>query len=215
MPHADVTQTNTVKRFIYDAERIWNHVAHVLHDTSMQPLASAQLQLEMLKSTLADHPDSRHQIERIQQALREANQNLRDLFTEMDSQAITEQGLDHALADFIEYLRRQYPTGPPIAFSASNYQDGVLTTDIKKITFRCLQRLLLEVMNSGNPQSEITVELRREQGHAVGLIHCAGGTRVQEGIWREWLHAVGGELKLESFHNTNEQLQIEIKVPFV
>ncbi len=199
-------------------ERIWKRTARELHDSSMQNLANVQLQLETLKRSLPDRWDVQLQVEVIQDTLREANQSLRYLFSEMDTSTVVRQGLCDALSDFISNLQLHNPGGPEIGFSATGYEDEDLEANTRLILYRCIQQFVLE---AATESEKIAVSIEQQHSHVVGRIQSSDGTMgdfseplntSDTEAWQGRLVAVEGELTLTTDPGGSRVILITVPV---
>lgn len=204
------TLQHYLEQIVLSEDRAWNQAARALHDASMQELADAQLQLESLKLDLAGQANAQAQVEAIQGAVRQANQGLRYLFSEMTSDMIERQGLGSALFDFAHSLRQRYPGHAKITLSAGTYQEECLEGRAKLVLYRCLQRFLVETVLASRAES-ISVSLAQEDGHVVGRIQSDGALALP-GVeaWQGRLASVGGELTLQTGPESSPVIAISV-----
>jgi two-component system nitrate/nitrite sensor histidine kinase NarX len=182
-------------------------IAHELHDSLAQSLASLRFQVRVLDETLhqGDESTTWQQLERIENSLDEANTELRELIAHFRA-PVDERGLLAAIEQLVErfrkdtrihtYLQKEWKQErfpPEVEIQILRIVQEALW-NIRKHSQAKTVRIMLRNDNHGNYR--ILIE---DDGIGIGeQIHGLPGEHVGLTIMQERATRVGGQLKIES-----------------
>jgi two-component system nitrate/nitrite sensor histidine kinase NarX len=185
-----------------------NLLAHELHDSLAQTLASLRFQVRMLDDTLGagDLAQARGELDRIRGGLEEANDELRGLLAHFRA-PIDRRGLLPALEDLIGRFRRE--TGVVTFFQKEcSYPDLPATQEMQVL--RIVQEALANIRKHSQAHA-VRILLRcDDEGHyhvmveddGVGFVEdidrVGPGEHIGLAILQERARRLGGELTVES-----------------
>jgi two-component system nitrate/nitrite sensor histidine kinase NarX len=185
-----------------------NLLAHELHDSLAQTLASLRFQVRMLDDTIeqGDPEQARRELERIRNSLEEANAELRGLLAHFRA-PIDRRGLLAALEELVGRFRRE--TGIVTFFQKEcAYTDLPATQEMQVL--RIVQECLANIRKHSQAHA-VRILLRcDDEGHyhvmveddGVGFGEDVGaaeaGDHIGLAILQERARRLGGELNVES-----------------
>jgi two-component system, NarL family, nitrate/nitrite sensor histidine kinase NarX len=194
-------------------------LAHELHDSLAQTLASLRFQVHMLQDALADVPipeSARNDLARVRNGLDEAHTELRDLLVGFRA-TLDRQGLVPALEALTLRLGRE--TGAHVLFQNECRPFDLSATQELQI-LRIVQESLANIRKHAQAHT-VRVLLTREPGGAYvvlieddGVGFCVpgagerGGDHIGLTIMDERARRIGAELRIES--EPNEGTRVEL-----
>jgi two-component system nitrate/nitrite sensor histidine kinase NarX len=187
-----------------------NLLAHELHDSLAQTLASLRFQVRMLDETIeqGDQDQARREMDRIRNSLEEANAELRGLLAHFRA-PIDRRGLLPALEDLVGRFRRE--TGIVTFFQKECAHTDLPATQEMQVV-RIVQECLANIRKHSQAHA-VRILLRcDDEGHyhvmveddGVGFgfgedVSAAGaGEHIGLAILQERARRLGGELTVES-----------------
>lgn len=197
-----------------------NRLAHELHDSLAQTLASLRFQVRVLDETLrgGQEPDVWHELEKIENNIDEAYSELRELITHFRA-PIDKRGLIPAVEHLIE--RFQYQTDISI-FLQKEWNVLHLPASIEVQALRIIQESLNNIRKHSQAHT-VRVILRSDtQGDCSILIEDDGvgitnvpdsdvtlGDHLGLSIMHERAKRIGGTVKIESEPNEGTRIYLE------
>ncbi len=197
-----------------------NRLAHELHDSLAQTLASLRFQVRVLDETLrgGQEPDVWHELEKIENNIDEAYSELRELITHFRA-PIDKRGLIPAVEHLIE--RFQYQTDISI-FLQKEWNVLHLPASIEVQALRIIQESLNNIRKHSQAHT-VRVILRSDtQGDCKILIEDDGigiknlpdsevtlGDHLGLSIMHERAKRIGGTVKIESEPNEGTRILLE------
>ncbi len=194
-----------------------NRLAHELHDSLAQTLASLRFQVRVLDETLrgGQEPDVWHELEKIENNIDEAYSELRELITHFRA-PIDKRGLIPAVEHLIE--RFQYQTDISI-FLQKEWNVLTLPASIEVQALRIIQESLNNIKKHSQAHT-VRVILRSDtQGDCKILIEDDGvgitnvpdadvtlGDHLGLSIMHERAKRIGGTVKIESEPNEGTRI---------
>lgn len=185
-----------------------NLLAHELHDSLAQTLASLRFQVRMLDDTLeqGDQDQARREMERIRNSLEEANSELRGLLAHFRA-PIDRRGLLAALEELIGRFRRE--TGIVTFFQKECAHADLPATQEMQV-LRIVQECLANIRKHSQAHA-VRILLRcDDEGHYHVMVEDDGvgfgedvaaadaGDHIGLAILQERARRLGGELNVES-----------------
>ncbi|MGQ9658894.1 MAG: GAF domain-containing sensor histidine kinase [Thermochromatium sp.] len=200
-----------------------NALAHELHDSLAQTLASLRLQFRMLDDSLAAvpiPPEVRHDLARIRNGLDEAHTELRELLASFRA-PLDRCGLVPALEKLTQRLGRE--TGAHVLFQNECRPFELSATEELQL-LRIAQETLANIRKHAQAHT-VRVLLRRERGgRYVLLIEDDGigftppddrshpGERIGLSILEERARRIGAELRIESEPGEGTRVEVIFEV---
>jgi two-component system nitrate/nitrite sensor histidine kinase NarX len=197
-----------------------NRLAHELHDSLAQTLASLRFQVRVLDETIrgGQEPDVWHELEKIENNIDEAYSELRELITHFRA-PIDKRGLIPAVEHLIE--RFQYQTDISI-FLQKEWNVLQLPASIEVQALRIIQESLNNIRKHSQAHT-VRVILRSDtQGDCRILIEDDGvgikdvpdadvtlGDHLGLSIMHERAKRIGGTVKIESEPNEGTRILLE------
>ncbi|MCW9032219.1 MAG: histidine kinase, partial [Gammaproteobacteria bacterium] len=197
-----------------------NRLAHELHDSLAQTLASLRFQVRVLDETLrgGKEPDVWHELEKIENNIDEAYSELRELITHFRA-PIDKRGLIPAVEHLIE--RFQYQTDISI-YLQKEWNVLHLPASIEVQALRIIQESLNNIRKHSQAHT-VRVRLRSDtQGDCSILIEDDGigitdvpdsevtlGDHLGLSIMHERAKRIGGTVKIESEPNEGTRIFLE------
>lgn len=205
---------NEAKRLSIMQER--NLLAHELHDSLAQTLASLRFQVSMLDKSLKNGEISAlaEEVQAINGALEEANTELRELLAHFRA-PMDERGLIPALEDLIDRFRKQ--TGIA-AFLQKNWIHCYLPANMEMQILRIIQEALANIKKHSKAQTVRVVLQCNNDGEYRILVEDDGigfdptqcsshpGRHIGLSIMRERAQHLHGTLQIESEPGEGTQL---------
>jgi two-component system nitrate/nitrite sensor histidine kinase NarX len=185
-----------------------NLLAHELHDSLAQTLASLRFQVRMLDDTLGlgDLAQARGELDRIRDGLEEANAELRGLLAHFRA-PIDRRGLLPALEDLVARFRRE--TGIVTFFQKECAHTDLPATQEMQVV-RIVQEALANIRKHSQAHA-VRILLRcDDEGHyhvmveddgvgiAEDVAHGGPGEHIGLAILQERARRIGGEVTVES-----------------
>jgi two-component system, NarL family, nitrate/nitrite sensor histidine kinase NarX len=184
-------------------------MAHELHDSLAQTLASLRFQVRMLEETLEKTQAPAHaraDLHRIRNGVDEAHTELRELLNSF-LVPIDQRGLEPALEKLTQRFRQD--TGTPIFFQR-DCRNIHLTASEELQIFRIVQEALVNIRKHAQAQTVRVLLTCREAGGYLLLVEDDGvgfeqtlpkgkpGEHIGLSIMEERARRLGGELRIES-----------------
>ena len=205
---------NEAKRLYIVQER--NTLAHEIHDSLAQTLASLRFQVSMLDSTFdqQDAAANRQEIQQIKSGLNEAYSELRELLAHFRA-PIDKRGLIPALEDLVSSFRQQ--TGMHVLLQ-NKWGSTQLPANLEMQVLRIVQEAMANIRKHSQAHT-VRILLRCERArHYTVLVEDDGvgmdrpafsghpGEHLGLSIMQERARYLGGELHIES--ETGEGTQV-------
>ena len=197
-----------------------NRLAHELHDSLAQTLASLRFQVRVLDETLrgGQEPDVWHELEKIENNIDEAYSELRELITHFRA-PIDKRGLIPAVEHLIE--RFQYQTDITI-FLQKEWNVLHLPASIEVQALRIIQESLNNIRKHSQAHT-VRVILRSDtqgdcriliEDDGVGIKNVPGaedtlGDHLGLSIMHERAKRIGGTVKIESEPNEGTRILLQ------
>jgi two-component system nitrate/nitrite sensor histidine kinase NarX len=184
-------------------------LAHELHDSLAQTLASLRFQVRMLDETLEQEGSNergRSELDRIRNGLDEAHTELRELLNSFRA-PIDQRGLQPALEKLAERFRQE--TGIPIFFQSSCRQVNLNASEEMQI-LRIVQESLTNIRKHAKAHTVRVLLTCKHAGEYMLLVEDDGvgfdsvrpqgspGEHIGLSIMEERAHRLGGVLRIES-----------------
>jgi len=201
-------------------ERI--RIAHELHDSLAQSLASLRLQVRVLDETLhqGDESTTWQQLERIEHSLDEANTELRGLIANFRAPSS-----NRGLVDAIEQLVKQFRNETRIrTYLQRDCSPSYFPRETEIQILRIIQEALWNIRKHSQAKTVRILLRDNSGGHCHVLIEDDGvginkqvygspGEHVGLTIMRERATKIGGQLKIESEPGEGTRVVLEINKP--
>jgi two-component system nitrate/nitrite sensor histidine kinase NarX len=196
-----------------------NLLAHELHDSLAQTLATLRFQVGMLDDSLAQSPiseDARTDLDRIRNGLEEANTELRELLGSFRA-PMDRQGLIPGLQKLTERFRQE--TGAHVLFQTS-CRPFDLPASVEMQVLRIVQESLTNIRKHAQAQTVRVLLTRQSGGEHVVLVEDDGvgfsgrttdgrpGEHVGLSIMQERARRIGAELRIESEPGEGTRLEL-------
>lgn len=200
-----------------------NTLAHELHDSLAQTLASLRFQVSMLPSTLHDEGTAAasREIEQIKNGLDEAYTELRELLAHFRA-PIDARGLLPAIEDMVSQFRKQ--TGIH-TFLQKEWDSTRLPANLEMQVLRIVQEALANIRKHSQAQN-VRIMLRcNAEGQYRVLIEDDGvgmrepafsghpGEHIGLSIMQERARYLGGELRIESEEGEGTRVLLTFRYP--
>ena len=200
-----------------------NTLAHELHDSLAQTLASLRFQVSMLDETFdKQNDDTNHlEIQQIKGGLDEAYTELRELLAHFRA-PVSARGLLPALEDLISSYRQQ--TGMHV-FLQQEWDSTQLSASMEMQVLRIVQEALANIRKHSKANT-VRVLLRCDTNNnynvlveddGVGLARPAftghPGEHIGLSIMQERARYLGGELTIESEQGEGTRIQLSFRYP--
>ena len=182
-------------------------IAHELHDSLAQSLASLRYQVRVLDETMhqGDESTTWQQLERIENSLDEANTELRELIANFRA-PVSQQGLIGAIEQMVSQFRNESRIK---TFLQKEWDADTLTKDTQIQILRIMQEALWNIRKHSQAKT-VRIMLRHHQDggyyiliedDGVGFskqVYGSPGEHVGLAIMRERALRFGGDLRIES-----------------
>jgi len=213
---------NEAKRLFIMQER--TALAHELHDSLAQTLASLRFQVTMLSETLEHESkdEAKNDIQQIKGGLDDAYTELRELLAHFRAPVNT-RGLLPALEDLISSFRKQ--TGMYVLLQKDEWDSSRLPVDLEMQVLRIVQEALANVRKHSQAQT-VRVMLRSDvdgnyhvlvEDDGVGLQKPAfsghPGEHIGQSIMQERARRVSGDLSIDSEPGEGTCLTLTFRYP--
>jgi len=200
-----------------------NTLAHELHDSLAQTLASLRFQVSMLPSTLHDEGTAAasREIEQIKNGLDEAYTELRELLAHFRA-PIDARGLLPAIEDMVSQFRKQ--TGIH-TFLQKEWDSTRLPANLEMQVLRIVQEALANIRKHSQAQN-VRIMLRcNAEGQYRVLVEDDGvgmrepafsghpGEHIGLSIMQERARYLGGELRIESEEGEGTRVLLTFRYP--
>jgi two-component system nitrate/nitrite sensor histidine kinase NarX len=197
-------------------------IAHELHDSLAQSLASLRYQVRVLDETMhqGDESTTWQQLERIENSLDEANTELRGLIANFRAPTYKRE-----LLDAVEQMVGQFRIETGIkTYLQKEWSSGSLPMDVQTQILRIIQEALWNIRKHSHAKT-VRILLRGEQNgkhtiliedDGVGIgkqANGAAGEHIGLSIMRERAARLGGILRLESEPGEGTRVALEITQP--
>ena len=213
--HVHIEEKN--RDHLIEEERI--RIAHELHDSLAQSMASLRLQVRVLDETLhqGDESTTWQQLERIENSLDEANTELRGLIANFRAPAYT-----RGLVESIEQIVNQFRNETRIkTYLQKDYTSEQFTQDTETQILRIIQEALWNIRKHSQAKT-VRILLRNLPGKSchvlveddgVGInkqVYGQPGEHIGLTIMQERATKIGGELRIESEPGEGTRVVLEI-----
>ncbi len=200
-----------------------NTLAHELHDSLAQTLASLRFQVSMLPSTLNDEGTAAasREIEQIKNGLDEAYTELRELLAHFRA-PIDARGLLPAIEDMVSQFRKQTAIH---TFLQKEWDSTRLPANLEMQVLRIVQESLANIRKHAQAQN-VRIMLRcNAEGQYRVLIEDDGvgmrepafsghpGEHIGLSIMQERARYLGGELRIESEEGEGTRVLLTFRYP--
>ncbi|MGD8631552.1 MAG: histidine kinase [Gammaproteobacteria bacterium] len=197
-------------------------IAHELHDSLAQSLASLRYQVRVLDETMhqGDESTTWQQLERIENSLDEANTELRGLIANFRAPTYK-----RGLLDAVEQMVSQFRIETGIkTYLQKEWAAGSLPVDVQTQILRIIQEALWNIRKHSHAKT-VRILLRGEtdgkynvliEDDGVGIgkqVNGAAGEHIGLSIMRERAARLGGILRLESEPGEGTRVALEITQP--
>ncbi|MEZ5540820.1 MAG: histidine kinase [Pseudomonadota bacterium] len=201
-------------------ERI--RIAHELHDSLAQTMASLRFQVRVLDETLhqGDESTTWQQLERIENTLDEANTELRGLIANFRAPAY-QRGLVEAIEQMVSQFRNETRIRTYIQKDCST---SAFPRDTETQILRIIQEALWNIRKHSQAKtvrillrganSEFCHILIEDDGVGINKqVYGSPGEHVGLTIMRERANKIGGDLRIESEPGEGTRVTLEIRNP--
>jgi len=195
-------------------------IAHELHDSLAQSLASLRYQVRVLDETLhqGDESTTWQQLERIENSLDEANTELRELIANFRA-PVSKRGLIGAIEQIVNQFRNETRIR---TYLQKEWTGDNLTKDAEIQVLRIIQEALWNIRKHSQAK---TVRIMLRHGYnnkchilieddGIGIsaqVYGAAGEHVGLAIMRERAARIGGELRVESDPGEGTRVVLEFE----
>lgn len=197
-------------------------IAHELHDSLAQSLASLRLQVRVLDETLhqGDESTTWQQLERIEHSLDEANTELRGLIANFRAPS-SNRGLVEAIEQVVNQFRNETRIR---TYLQKDCTPRSFSKDIEIQILRIIQEALWNIRKHSQAKT-VRILLRDNQGthchvliedDGVGInkqVYGSAGEHVGLTIMRERANKIGGNLRIESEPGEGTRVVLDINKP--
>lgn len=194
-------------------------IAHELHDSLAQNLASLRYQVRVLDETLhqGDESTTWQQLERIENSLDEANAELRELIANFRA-PVSNRGLVGAIEQTVNHFRSETRIK---TFLQKEWVGGQLAKDVETQILRIIQEALWNIRKHSRAKA-VRIMLRHrehEKYHILieddgvgfdGRVYGSPGEHVGLSIMRERAQRIGGRLRVESEPGEGTRVVLEL-----
>jgi len=208
------------RRHLINDER--TRIAHELHDSLAQSLASLRYQVRVLDETLhqGDESTTWQQLERIENSLDEANTELRELIANFRA-PVSMRGLVGAIEQIVGQFRNE--TGIR-TYLQKEWVTGSLSEELEVQIIRIIQEALWNIRKHSQAKT-VRLMLRHEyngkyyiliEDDGVGIssqVYGSPGEHVGLTIMRERAERIGGTLRVESEPGEGTRVVFEFDDP--
>ncbi len=198
------------------------YLAHELHDSLAQTLASIRYQLRVLDHAFQANEESKvwKMLEVVENSVEEANRELRELITRFRA-PVDNLGLAPTIEDVIQKFKAD--TSVKIVFQNS-VPDIDLPLAVESQIVRIIQEALTNIRKHANPRT-VRVMMRREEDILHVLVEDDGdGFDVQVNkvdqrehigllVMSERASRIGGDLSIESAFTEGTRVHLELPIP--
>ena len=202
-----------------------NLLAHELHDSLAQTLASLRFQIRTIEESLATWSTiSNSEVIQLKNSIEEANQELRELLTHFRT-PMDERGLVPALKDMIKKYRAHNNI---LVFLQDEWKEAKLPANLELQILRIVQESLSNIRKHSSARA-VRILLRQEadnnylvlvEDDGVGLSEDisnragVGGNHIGISIMQERAQKLHGELSLESEPGEGTRVTLIFRYPF-
>ena len=197
-------------------------IAHELHDSLAQTLASLRFQVRVLDETLhqGDESSTWQQLERIENSLDEANTELRGLIANFRAPTY-QRGLVEAIEQMVSQFRNETRIRTYIQKDCST---SAFTRDTETQILRIIQEALWNIRKHSQAKT-VRILLRGTnsdfchiliEDDGIGInkqVYGSPGEHVGLTIMRERASKIGGDLRIESEPGEGTRVMLEIRNP--
>ena len=197
-------------------------IAHELHDSLAQTLASLRFQVRVLDETLhqGDESTTWQQLEQIENSLDEANTELRELIANFRAPTYNQN-----LPDAIEKIVSQFRSETGIkTYLQKEWSNTSLTGDNETQILRIIQEALWNIRKHSDAKT-VRIMLRNGlegkchiliEDDGIGIneqVYGSPGEHIGLTIMRERASRLGGELRVESEPGEGTRIVLELNQP--
>ncbi|MDD3518609.1 MAG: GAF domain-containing protein [Chromatiales bacterium] len=197
-------------------------LAHELHDSLAQTLASLRFRVRMLDESLGQDEGALHrEVSVIQDNLNRANTELRELITQFRA-PVAQQGLVESVAELAEDVRRE--TGINV-YLQKEWKVRSLPVEYETQVLRIVQEALVNVrkhagaqnvrvMMRATPQGDCRVLVEDDgSGMAARAVSGGPGEHIGLSVMEERATRIGGELRIESEPGEGTRMSLSFQYP--
>jgi two-component system nitrate/nitrite sensor histidine kinase NarX len=194
-------------------------IAHELHDSLAQNLASLRYQVRVLDETLhqGDESTTWQQLERIENSLDEANAELRELISNFRA-PVSNRGLIGAIEQTVNHFRSETRIK---TFLQKEWTDGTLSKDVEVQILRIIQEALWNIRKHSQAKTvRIMLRHRSNENYHIlieddgigfdGKVYGSPGEHVGLSIMRERALRIGGRLRVDSEPGEGTRVVLEL-----
>jgi two-component system nitrate/nitrite sensor histidine kinase NarX len=194
-------------------------IAHELHDSLAQNLASLRYQVRVLDETMhqGDELTTWQQLERIENSLDEANTELRELIANFRA-PVSNRGLIGAIEQTVNHFRSETRIK---TFLQKEWSDDDLPKDVELQILRIIQEALWNIRKHSQAKTvRIMLRHRSQENYHIlieddgigfdGRVYGSPGEHVGLSIMRERALRIGGRLRVDSEPGEGTRVVLEL-----
>jgi two-component system nitrate/nitrite sensor histidine kinase NarX len=194
-------------------------IAHELHDSLAQNLASLRYQVRVLDETLhqGDESTTWQQLERIESSLDEANTELRELISNFRA-PVSNRGLIGAIEQTVNHFRSETRIK---TFLQKEWTDDKLSKDVEVQILRIIQEALWNIRKHSRAKTvRIMLRHRNNENYCILIeddgvgfdrkVYGSPGEHVGLSIMRERALRIGGRLRVDSEPGEGTRVVLEL-----
>jgi len=195
-------------------------IAHELHDSLAQNLASLRYQVRVLDETLhqGDESTTWQQLERIENSLDEANTELRELISNFRA-PVSNRGLIGAIEQTVNHFRSETRIK---TFLQKEWTGESLSKDVEVQILRIIQEALWNIRKHSQAKTvRIMLRHRSDENYCIlieddgvgfdGKVYGSPGEHVGLSIMRERALRIGGKLRVDSEPGEGTRVVLELE----
>ena len=196
-------------------------LSHELHDSLAQTIASLRIQIRVIDETFHsnDEKSIRHQMERIEYTIDQANTQLRELIAHFRV-PINEQGLVPSIEETVR--RTQEEMGIPVYFQ-NEWPEQELTPEVELNVLRIVQECLVNIRKHSQAEVvRVLLSYRNDtnfvliEDDGIGFdessIVSEGGLHLGLNILRDRAREIGADLQIESEPGDGTRINLQFKI---
>jgi two-component system nitrate/nitrite sensor histidine kinase NarX len=194
-------------------------IAHELHDSLAQNLASLRYQVRVLDETLhqGDESTTWQQLERIENSLDDANTELRELISNFRA-PVSNRGLIGAIEQTVNHFRSETRIK---TFLQKEWTEDTLPKDVEVQILRIIQEALWNIRKHSQAKT-VRIMLRHRNNEKCcilieddgigfdGKVYGSPGEHVGLSIMRERAQRIGGKLRVDSEPGEGTRVVLEL-----
>ncbi|MGB5439257.1 MAG: histidine kinase [Gammaproteobacteria bacterium] len=197
-------------------------IAHELHDSVAQTLASLRLQVRVLDETLHQNDESAtwQQLEKIERSLEDANTDLRELMANFRTPA-DKRGLLEAIEQIVSQFRSESNIK---TYFQKEWGTTTLSREAQRQILRIIQEALwnirkhsqaktVRIMLKDNLNGKCQILIEDDGIGIKQLVYGPPGEHIGLTIMRERATRLGGKLRVESERGEGTRVVLELNTP--